>query len=88
MYSNDQLSDLVIGYTKEMQNYINIIEAECKAVEPNLMAIANASGKLAKVYGLITEFVGTFTGQDWRIGGFRESTWATKGKGESETDGN
>ena len=86
MYSNDQLAKLVIEYTKEMQNYINIIEAECKASEPNLRAIANASGKLAKIYGLITEFVGTFSGKDWRIGGFRESVWATKG--EDEADGN
>ena len=89
MYSNDQLAKLVIEYTKEMQNYINIIEAECKAADPNLRAIANASGKLAKIYGLITEFVGTFSGKDWRIGGFRESVWAVQGKNEEdETDGN
>lgn len=90
MYSNEQLALLVIQYTKEMEQYINIIEAEVKAAEPNLRAIANASGKLSKVYGLITEFVGTFSGKDWRIGGFRESVWATqgsKGKGEDETDG-
>ena len=89
MYSNEQLAKLVVEYTKEMQSYINIIEAEVKAADPNLRAIANASGKLAKVYGLITEFVGTFTGEDWRIGGFRESVWAVKGnKGEQGTDGN
>ena len=87
MYSNEQLALLVIQYTKEMEQYINIIEAEVKAADPNLRAIANASGKLSKVYGLITEFVGTFSGQDWRIGGFRESVWAVKGNGEGETDG-
>lgn len=90
MYSNEQLAMLVIQYTKEMENYINIIEAECKAAEPNLRAIANASGKLSKIYGLVTEFVGTFSGKDWRIGGFRESVWATqnnKSKGEQPTDG-
>ena len=87
MYSNEQLALLVIQYTKEMEQYINIIEAEVKAADPNLRAIANASGKLSKVYGLITEFVGTFSGNDWRIGGFRESVWAVKGKGEDETDG-
>lgn len=88
MYSNEQLAKLVIEYTKEMQYHINIIETEVKAAEPNLRAIALASGKLSKIYGLITEFVGTFSGQDWRIGGFRESVWAVKGKGEDETDGN
>lgn len=87
MYSNEQLAKLVVEYTKEMQNYINIIEAEVKSPDPNLRAIANASGKLAKVYGLVTEFVGTFTGEDWRIGGFRESTWAVKGKGDQSVDG-
>lgn len=88
MYSNEQLSKLVIEYTKEMEQYINIIELEVKAAEPNLRAIALASGKLSKIYGLVTQFVGTFTGEDWRIGGFRESVWATKGKGEQEADGN
>ena len=88
MYSNEQLAKLVIEYTKEMQYHINIIETEVKAAEPNLRAIALASGKLSKIYGLITEFVGTFSGQDWRLGGFRESVWAIKGKGEEETDGN
>ena len=88
MYSNEQLAKLVIEYTKEMQYHINIIESEVKAAEPNLRAIALASGKLSKIYGLITEFVGTFSGQDWRLGGFRESVWAIKGKGEEETDGN
>ena len=88
MYSNEQLAKLVVEYTKEMQYHINIIETEVKAAEPNLRAIALASGKLSKIYGLITEFVGTFSGQDWRLGGFRESVWAIKGKGEEETDGN
>lgn len=88
MYSNEQLAKLVIEYTKEMQYHINVIETEVKAAEPNLRAIALASGKLSKIYGLITEFVGTFSGQDWRLGGFRESVWAIKGKGEDETDGN
>ena len=88
MYSNEQLSKLVIEYTKEMEQYINIIEMEVKAAEPNLRAIALASGKLSKIYGLVTQFVGTFTGEDWRIGGFRESVWAVKGKGEQDTDGN
>ena len=88
MYSNEQLAKLVIEYTKEMQYHINVIETEVKAAEPNLRAIALASGKLSKIYGLITEFVGTFSGQDWRLGGFRESVWAIKGKGEEETDGN
>ena len=88
MYSNEQLAKLVIEYTKEMQYHINVIETEVKAAEPNLRAIALASGKLSKIYGLITEFVGTFSGQDWRLGGFRESVWAVKGKGEDETDGN
>lgn len=88
MYSNEQLAKLVVEYTKEMQYHINTIETEVKAAEPNLRAIANASGKLSKIYSLITEFVGTFSGQDWRLGGFRESVWATKGKGEEETDGN
>ena len=88
MYSNEQLAKLVIEYTKEMQYHINVIETEVKSAEPNLRAIALASGKLSKIYGLITEFVGTFSGQDWRIGGFRESVWAVKGKGEDETDGN
>ena len=88
MYSNEQLAKLVIEYTKEMQYHINTIETETKAAEPNLRAIANASGKLSKLYSLITEFVGTFSGQDWRLGGFRESVWAIKGKGEDETDGN
>ena len=87
MYSNEQLSKLVIEYTKEMEQYINIIEMEVKAAEPNLRAIALASGKLSKIYGLVTQFVGTFTGEDWRIGGFRESVWAVKGKGEADTDG-
>lgn len=87
MYSNEQLSKLVIEYTKEMEQYINIIEMEVKAAEPNLRAIALASGKLSKIYGLVTQFVGTFTGEDWRIGGFRESVWAVKGKGEQDTDG-
>lgn len=87
MYSNEQLSKLVIEYTKEMEQYINIIEMEVKAAEPNLRAIALASGKLSKIYGLVTQFVGTFTGEDWRIGGFRESVWAVKGKGETESDG-
>lgn len=88
MYSNEQLAKLVIEYTKEMQYHINVIETEVKAAEPNLRAIALASGKLSKIYGLITEFVGTFSGQDWRLGGFRESVWAVKGKGEDEADGN
>lgn len=88
MYSNEQLAKLVIEYTKEMQYHINVIETEVKAAEPNLRAIALASGKLSKIYGLITEFVGTFSGQDWRLGGFRESVWAIKGKGEDEADGN
>ena len=88
MYSNEQLAKLVVEYTKEMQYHINTIETEVKAAEPNLRAIANASGKLSKIYSLITEFVGTFSGQDWRLGGFRESVWAIKGKGEEETDGN
>ena len=70
-----------------MEQYINIIEMEVKAAEPNLRAIALASGKLSKIYGLVTQFVGTFTGEDWRIGGFRESVWAVKGKGEQDTDG-
>ena len=87
MYSNEQLAKLVIEYTKEMEQYINIIEMEVKAAEPNLRAIALASGKLSKIYGLVTQFVGTFTGEDWRIGGFRESVWAVKGKGEADTDG-
>ena len=87
MYSNEQLSKLVIEYTKEMEQYINIIEGEVKSAEPNLRAIALASGKLSKIYGLVTEFVGTFSGQDWRLGGFRESVWAVKGKGEADTDG-
>ena len=87
MYSNEQLAKLVINYTKEMENYINIIEAEVKAAEPNIRAIANASGKLSKLYGLITEFVGTFSGKDWRLGGFRESVWGANGKGEQPTDG-
>lgn len=87
MYSNEQLAKLVIEYTKEMEQYINIIESEVKAAEPNIRAIANASGKLSKLYGLITEFVGTFSGKDWRLGGFRESTWDAKGKGERQVDG-
>ena len=87
MYSNEQLAKLVVEYTKEMQYHINVIETEVKAAKPNLRAIANASGKLSKIYSLITEFVGTFSGQDWRIGGFRESVWAVKGKGEEEPDG-
>ena len=87
MYSNEQLALLVVEYTKEMEQYINIIEAEVKAAEPNIRAIANASGKLSKLYGLVTEFVGTFSGKDWRIGGFRESVWAVQGKGEQPTDG-
>lgn len=87
MYSNEQLAKLVVEYTKEMEQYINIIESEVKSADPNIRAIANASGKLSKLYGLVTEFVGTFSGQDWRIGGFRESVWATKGKGEQPTDG-
>lgn len=88
MYSNEQLAKMVVDYTKEMEQYINIIEGEIKSAEPNLRAIALASGKLSKIYGLITEFVGTFSGQDWRLGGFRESVWAIKGKGEQDTDGN
>ena len=88
MYSNEQLAKLVIEYTKEMEQYINIIEGEVKSAEPNLRAIALASGKLSKIYGLVTEFVGTFSGQDWRLGGFRESVWAIKGRGEDTTDGN
>ena len=88
MYSNEQLAKMVIDYTKEMEQYINIIEGEIKSADPNLRAIALASGKLSKIYGLITEFVGTFSGQDWRLGGFRESVWAIKGKGEQDTDGN
>ena len=87
MYSNEQLAKLVIEYTKEMEQYINIIEGEVKSAEPNLRAIALASGKLSKIYGLVTEFVGTFSGQDWRLGGFRESVWATQGKKEQNTDG-
>lgn len=87
MYSNEQLAKLVINYTKEMENYINIIESEVKAADPNIRAIANASGKLSKIYGLVTEFVGTFSGKDWRIGGFRESVWDIKGKGEETADG-
>lgn len=87
MYSNEQLAKLVVEYTKEMEQYINIIESEVKSADPNIRAIANASGKLSKLYGLVTEFVGTFSGQDWRIGGFRESVWAVKGKGEQPTDG-
>lgn len=87
MYSNEQLAKLVVEYTKEMEQYINIIESEVKSADPNIRAIANASGKLSKLYGLVTEFVGTFSGQDWRIGGFRESVWAVKSKGEQPTDG-
>jgi len=87
LYSNEQLAKLVVEYTKEMEQYINIIESEVKSADPNIRAIANASGKLSKLYGLVTEFVGTFSGQDWRIGGFRESVWAVKGKGEQPTDG-
>lgn len=78
MYTNEQVSNLVLDYTKEMENYINIIEGEVKAAEPNLRAIALASGKLSKLYGLVTELVGTFTGKDWRVGSYRESAKARR----------
>lgn len=86
MYTNEQVSKLVVEYTKEMEQYINIIESEVKASEPNLRAIALASGKLSKLYGLITEFVGTFSGDDWRCGSYRESAKARKE--EQAVDGN
>ena len=86
MYTNEQVSKLVVEYTKEMEQYINIIEGEVKASEPNLRAIALASGKLSKLYGLITEFVGTFSGDDWRYGSYRESAKARKE--EQTVDGN
>lgn len=86
MYTNEQVSKLVVEYTKEMEQYINIIEGEVKASEPNLRAIALASGKLSKLYGLITEFVGTFSGDDWRYGSYRESAKARKE--EQAVDGN
>lgn len=88
MYTNEQVSSVVVALTKEMEQYINIIETEVKAPSPNLMAIALASGKLSKTYSLITEFVGTFTGNDFRVGSYRESAWATRGKGEQVADGN
>jgi len=87
LYTNEQVSNAVVALTKEMEQYINIIETEVKAPEPNLMAIALASGKLSKTYSLITEFVGTFSGKDFRLGSYRESAWALRGKGEQETDG-
>lgn len=89
MFTNEQVSKEVINLTKEMEHYINIIETEVQASEPNLRAIALASGKLSKTYSLITGFVGTFTGNDFRQGSFRESAWALTGrKGDGQPDEN
>lgn len=88
MFTNEQVSKEVISLTKEMERYINIIESEVQAAEPNLRAIALASGKLSKTYSLITGFVGTFSGNDFRVGSFRESAWALSGKKEEEQNGN
>lgn len=78
MFSNNQVNDLIVRYMRNMEQFLNVIELELKKPEPNLNIVATAAGKLTQIYSFITEMAGTFSGRDYRVGGFRESVWDIK----------
>jgi len=74
MYSNDQVKEKVIELTRALEIFINNMEDEMQSEDPDLKIVSMNLGKLSQNYVLLCELSGVFTGEDWREGGFRESS--------------
>lgn len=74
MYSNEQVKAVCRELMKEMEGYINLMESEMALESPNLSKISSALGKLSKVYCMVGNFTGLFSGVDFREGGYKDVT--------------
>lgn len=77
MYTNEQVSLLVKNCMKEFEVHINTIESETKKESPNLSTISCAAGKLSKLYVIVCNLTGVFSGNDFRVGGYKDSKYLT-----------